>query len=71
MRLGLFSARTCAWLEREAGFQFVTTAALDVMAPHIVQTDYLVRGYVSGFNPRFAPATHPLAGLESTRLSSG
>jgi hypothetical protein len=44
------------WLEREAGFQFVTTAVLDVMAPHIVQTDYLVRGYVSGFNPRFAPA---------------
>ena len=55
MRLGLFRAGTAPWLEREAGFQFVTTTVLDVMAPHIVQTDYLVRGYVSGFNPQYAP----------------
>jgi hypothetical protein len=26
------------------------------MAPHIVQTDYLVRGYVGGFNPQYPPA---------------
>jgi hypothetical protein len=43
------------WLEREAGFQLVTTTMLDLMAPHIVQTDYLVRGYVGGFNPQYSP----------------
>ena len=26
------------------------------MAPHIVQTDNLVRSYVVGFNPQYAPA---------------
>ena len=43
------------WFERDGGFQFVTTTMLDVMAPHIVQEDYLVRSYVSGFRPQYGP----------------
>ena len=44
------------WLQGEAGFQLVTTTVLDLMAPRIVQTDYLVRSYIGGFNPQYAPA---------------
>jgi hypothetical protein len=42
------------WMQGEAGFQLVTTTILDLMAPHIVQTDYLVRSYIGGFNPQYA-----------------
>jgi hypothetical protein len=43
------------WLQGEGGFQFVTTMILDLMAPHLVQKDALLRSYGAGFNPQYAP----------------
>ena len=43
------------WLQSETGFQLVTTAILDLLAPHIVQKEYLIGSYITGFNPPFAP----------------
>ena len=44
------------WFQTEVGFQLATTTVLDVLAPHVVQTDYLVQGYMGGFNPQYEPA---------------
>jgi hypothetical protein len=43
------------WFESEVGFQLVTTTVLDVVAPHIVQKEYLLRSYVGAFNPPSDP----------------
>jgi hypothetical protein len=43
------------WFQTEIGFQLATTTILDVLAPSIVQQDYLLRSYVGGFNPPSAP----------------
>jgi hypothetical protein len=47
------------WFERDGGFQFVTTTALDIMAPHVIQKDYLVRSYVTGFRRQYGPPDQP------------
>jgi hypothetical protein len=44
------------WFQTEMGFQLLSTTILDVMAPYIVQKDYLVRTYVGAFNPPSPPA---------------
>lgn len=46
------------WFQTEMGFQLLTTTILDVMAPYIVQKEYLLRTYIGAFNPPFAPV-HP------------
>ena len=33
----------------------MTTTILDLLAPYIVQKEYLLRNYVGAFNPPFAP----------------
>jgi hypothetical protein len=43
------------WFQSEFGFQLATTTVLDLLAPLIVQKEYMVRSYVLGFNPPFAP----------------
>jgi hypothetical protein len=43
------------WFQSEFGFQLATTTILDLMAPWIVQDDYLVRSYMVGFKPPFSP----------------
>jgi hypothetical protein len=43
------------WFQSEFGFQLVTTTILDVVAPFIVQKEYLVRTYIAAFYPPFAP----------------
>jgi hypothetical protein len=44
------------WFQTEVGTQLATTTLLDVLAPRIVQTDYLLQSYWNGFNPQYAPA---------------
>jgi hypothetical protein len=44
------------WFQTEVGTQLATTTVLDVLAPHIVQTENLLQAYVGGFNPQYAPA---------------
>ena len=43
------------WIAPEASHQLLTTTALDIVAPHIIQQDYLIRSYMAGFNPPSAP----------------
>src|SRR5262245_58801152 len=43
------------WFEREIGFQLFTTTLLDLMAPHVVQKELLVRRYVASFKPPSDP----------------
>ena len=43
------------WFQSEFGFQLATTTALDLVAPFIVQKEYLIRSYMVGFNPPFTP----------------
>ena len=43
------------WFQSEIGFQLFSTTILDVLAPHIVQKEYLLRNYVGSFNPPFDP----------------
>jgi hypothetical protein len=43
------------WFQGEGGFQLASTTILDVMSPHIVRKDDLLRNYVGGFNPQYAP----------------
>ena len=43
------------WFQTEIGFQLFSTTILDLLAPHIVQKEYLLRSYVGSFNPPFAP----------------
>jgi hypothetical protein len=43
------------WFHTEMGFQLFSTTILDVLAPHIVQKEYLLRNYVGSFNPPFNP----------------
>jgi hypothetical protein len=44
------------WLQGEFGFQLVTTTVLDLLAPYIVQKEYLLRTYIGSFNPPTDPA---------------
>jgi hypothetical protein len=44
------------WFQSEFGFQLATTTLLDLLAPLIVQKEYLIRSYMLGFNPPFSPA---------------
>jgi hypothetical protein len=46
------------WFQTEIGFQLVTTTILDVIAPYIVQKEYLIRTYIGAFNPA-SDAVHP------------
>jgi hypothetical protein len=43
------------WIHRETSFQLISTTALDIAAPHIVDRGYLIRSYMAGFNPPSAP----------------
>jgi hypothetical protein len=43
------------WFDREIGYQLLTTTILDILSPHIVQNEYLLQGYIAGFNPPSAP----------------
>ncbi len=43
------------WFQTEVGFQLLTTTILDVMAPYVVQKEYLLRTYIGAFNPPSAP----------------
>ena len=43
------------WFHTEIGFQLFSTTILDVLAPYIVQKEYLLRSYVGSFNPPFDP----------------
>jgi len=43
------------WFQTAIGFQLFTTTILDLLAPHIVQKEYLLRNYVGSFNPPFDP----------------
>jgi len=43
------------WFQTELGFQLVTTTILDLMAPYVVEKDYLLKTYVGAFNPPSAP----------------
>jgi hypothetical protein len=46
------------WFQTEMGFQLITTTILDVIAPYIVQKEYLLRTYLGAFNPPSDPV-HP------------
>jgi hypothetical protein len=50
-----FVASMGPWFQFETGFQLVTTTILDLMAPYIVQQDYLLHTYIGQFNPPSAP----------------
>jgi hypothetical protein len=50
-----FVASMGPWFQAETGFQLVTTTILDLMAPTLVQKDYLLRKYIGQFNPPSAP----------------
>ncbi len=64
-----FVASMGPWFQLETGFQLVTTTILDLMAPYIVQQDYLLRTYIGQFNPPSASdSADSLASLESARL---
>jgi hypothetical protein len=43
------------WFQSEVSFQLVTTTLLDLLAPYIVQKEYLLRTYIGAFNPPRAP----------------
>ena len=43
------------WFHTEIGFQLFSTTILDVLAPYVVQKEYLLRNYVGSFNPPFDP----------------
>jgi hypothetical protein len=43
------------WFQTTIGFQLFSTTILDVLAPYIVQKEYLLRNYVGSFNPPFDP----------------
>jgi hypothetical protein len=43
------------WFQSEVSFQLATTTLLDILAPHIVQKEYLLRSYIGSFNPPSGP----------------
>jgi hypothetical protein len=43
------------WFQTEIGFQLFTTTILDLLAPYIVQKEYLIRTYIGSFNPPTTP----------------
>ena len=71
-----FVLRSRPGFKREAGFQFVTTTVLDLMAPHIVQKDYLLRSYGCGLQSPVHSGSTNSAGRSGTyrnfrRISRG
>jgi hypothetical protein len=52
-----FIAAMGPWFHEQTGFQLVTTTILDLMAPYLVQKDYLLHTYIGQFNPPSAPTT--------------
>lgn len=49
-----FALALLPWFQSEFGFQLATTTVLDLVAPSIVQKEYMVRSYVLVFNPALA-----------------
>jgi hypothetical protein len=50
-----FIVSMAPWLQVEIGFQLFTTTTLDLLAPHIVQKEFLLRNYLGSFNPPTDP----------------
>ncbi len=50
-----FVASVGPWISSETSYQLLTTTVLDIAAPHIIQRDYLLRNYMTAFNPPSAP----------------
>ena len=66
-----FMMALAPWLEREGGFQFVTTTILDIMAPHICAEGLSGAELCEWVqSPVCARATNPVASLESPGISS-
>ena len=58
---GVYFAFTLApWVGDEAGHHLITTAVLDLAAPHIIENRYLIPAYIMTMNPP-APPVDPSA----------
>jgi hypothetical protein len=51
-----FAMSLAPWIHQETSYQLLTTTILDIASPYIVQKEYLIRNYIVGFNPPYAPA---------------